>query len=128
MLATSTTDDALRHGEAVGLGLLAAARIGAALLPDAEPGLPRRVARLLTRLGLPADLDAALAAHPGALDRIAVDKKRSGTGSRPGLVSYVTLAAPGRTPVLLVEPAQIVALALARPRSAPIATAPEATS
>ena len=63
----------LHHGEAVGLGLVAACRVSAALGgPDLEP----EVTQALVRSGLPADLGPFLT--DGVLDRIQVDKKRIG--------------------------------------------------
>jgi shikimate kinase/3-dehydroquinate synthase len=68
----------LRHGEAVGLGMIAAAEMSATLRL-CEHALPVRVRRLIERLGLPAaaafDLDAATAA-------MGTDKKRRGRGLR----------------------------------------------
>ena len=63
----------LHHGEAVGLGLLAACRVSAALgAPDLEP----EVTQALRRSGLPADLGPYLA--DDVLARVQVDKKRIG--------------------------------------------------
>jgi shikimate kinase/3-dehydroquinate synthase len=72
-----------RHGEAIGLGLLAALRLsGAAELRD-------EVEEILTRHGLPAALDPAVEIEPtlAALER---DKKRTAAG-----VGFVLLAEPG---------------------------------
>jgi 3-dehydroquinate synthase len=65
----------LRHGEAVAVGMVAAARMAAAL-GRCDPAFAARIAHLLDRLGLPievtgTDLDAVYAA-------MAHDKKRSG--------------------------------------------------
>jgi 3-dehydroquinate synthetase len=61
------------HGEAVGLGLVAACRVSRALgHPDLEP----EVTDALRRSGLPSALDPYLT-EP-ILDRLAVDKKRIG--------------------------------------------------
>lgn len=88
------SDDPLRHGEAVALGLLAAARVseGLGLL---RPGLEARLRRLLPRLGLPTDLDARLWDPDGALRAdvraaLRYDKKRAGQALR-----FVVLCAPG---------------------------------
>jgi shikimate kinase/3-dehydroquinate synthase len=63
----------LHHGEAVGLGLVAACRVSAALGgPDLEP----EVTQALVRSGLPADLRPFLS--DDVLARIQVDKKRVG--------------------------------------------------
>jgi 3-dehydroquinate synthase len=96
----------LRHGEAVGLGLVAAARVGAALFEDlAVPALEAEIAALLARLGLPADLDAALARHPASLARLGADKKRAA-----GAIRYVALPAPGAPRVTPLEPARLAAV------------------
>jgi 3-dehydroquinate synthetase len=95
----------LRHGEAVGLGLLAAARVGQATGPDAEPGLEARIASLLARLGLPTDLDARLSRE--ALAPIAVDKKRAGARVR-----YVSLPRRGAARMVAIEPARLTDLLL----------------
>jgi shikimate kinase / 3-dehydroquinate synthase len=72
-----------RHGEAVGLGLLAALRLSAApaLREEVEAALARQ--QLPTRLDPDVDVDAVL----GALQR---DKKRTAAG-----VGFVLLATPG---------------------------------
>jgi shikimate kinase/3-dehydroquinate synthase len=113
------TDAPLRHGEAVALGLRAAVRVGASLggLGDLEA----RLCQLLSRLGLPTDVDAALARLPGALDRLTSDKKRRGAALR-----YVALLAPAQAAVVHLEPARLAAL-LSRPRPSEIGFAPEAS-
>jgi shikimate kinase/3-dehydroquinate synthase len=72
-----------RHGEAVGLGLLAALRLSAA------PRLREEVEAILTRHGLPVALDPAIEVEPvlAALQR---DKKRTAAG-----VGFVLLSEPG---------------------------------
>ena len=84
------------HGEAVALGLRAAARISEQK-GVAEPGLERLVVDALARLRLPTDLDAWLTGDRGAaVERALVaDKKRSG-----GAISYVTLVRVGEPSVL----------------------------
>ncbi len=65
----------LTHGEGVALGMIAALRIGVSLGVTPAPLLDRARA-LLSRLGLPVDLDAEPLAD--ALPRIASDKKKEG--------------------------------------------------
>jgi shikimate kinase/3-dehydroquinate synthase len=83
-LETATGYARYRHGEAVGLGLLAALRLsGQAALRD-------EVAALLLARGLPTRLDGA---DPDAVvAATAADKKRVG----PGPVPFVLLDHPGR--------------------------------
>jgi shikimate kinase/3-dehydroquinate synthase len=85
-----------RHGEAVGLGLLAALRLSAA------PGLREEVESILVRHGLPVSLDPAIDvdATLAALER---DKKRTAAG-----VGFVLLDEPG-VPRMgkLVDPAKV---------------------
>ena len=73
-----------RHGEAVGLGLLAALRISEA------PGLREEVESILSRHGLPVVLDSEIGVDPilAALQR---DKKRTAAG-----VGFVLLSEPGQ--------------------------------
>jgi len=81
-----------RHGEAIGLGLLATLR-----LSDA-PELRAEVEGILLRLGLPVGLDPAIAVEP-ILDALARDKKRTAAG-----VGFVLLPEPGAP-----RPGQLVA-------------------
>lgn len=69
------SETGLHHGEAVGLGLVAACRVSAALV-GASPDLETEVTAALRRTGLPADLDSYLT--DDTLARIKVDKKRIG--------------------------------------------------
>ncbi len=71
--ALETLDPALNHGRAVGLGLLAAARIGRAL-GRTEPSLEGQIRAALTHLGLPTTYPAP--APDAFLDRVRLDKKR----------------------------------------------------
>jgi 3-dehydroquinate synthetase len=91
-LESTSLDSAhpLLHGEAVALGLIAAARISAHLGLSAEP-LEQRITQLLQRLHLPTDLDARLSAMGDRLrDALFVDKKKGGTTIR-----FVALVRPG---------------------------------
>lgn len=82
-----TGAEPLRHGEAVALGMLAAARVGARLgVGDAT--LEARLQVVLSRLGLPTDLDRRLA--PEVLARVGVDKKRAG-----GEIAFVIVERAG---------------------------------
>lgn len=69
----------LLHGEAVGLGLLAACRVSAAVA-GARASLASELADALGRTGLPSDLDPWLT--DDVLARISVDKKRVGANLR----------------------------------------------
>jgi shikimate kinase / 3-dehydroquinate synthase len=73
-----------RHGEAVGLGLLAALR-----LSDA-PALAAEVEELLRRHGLPVALDPSIEVD-GVLEALQRDKKRTADG-----VGFVLLSEPGK--------------------------------
>ena len=83
-IETVTAYERYRHGEAVGLGLLAA------LTLSGRPDLRDEVGDLLAARGLPTQLDAGIdrAAVAAAVQR---DKKRRG-----GRVGFVLLDAPGR--------------------------------
>ncbi len=100
----AATGYARTHGECVALGLIAALRVGAAL-GDASAADLDRVTRLVTGLGLPTDLDAALGA--GDLARfLAADKKRDATRVR-----FVVPGCPGRVRLESLDPERILALA-----------------
>jgi 3-dehydroquinate synthase len=95
--ASHHTDAPLAHGEAVALGMLAAARIGKAIgLPDLEG----RIAALSRALGLPVDLDARLS--KATLARVAVDKKRGGEH-----IQFVVVDQPGAARLVPLTPARI---------------------
>jgi shikimate kinase/3-dehydroquinate synthase len=85
-----------RHGEAIGLGLLAALRLSEA------PQLRREVAEILTHHELPVELDPAIDLD-AILDALGRDKKRTAAG-----VGFVLLAEPGSPRVgQLVDPARV---------------------
>jgi shikimate kinase / 3-dehydroquinate synthase len=82
-IETATAYRRYRHGEAVGLGLLAALRL------SGQPELRAEVAELLSARGLPTAIDGAV--DPAAVvDAVAMDKKRRG-----GRVGFVLVEAPG---------------------------------
>jgi shikimate kinase/3-dehydroquinate synthase len=82
-IETATGYSRYRHGEAVGLGLLAA------LTLSAQPALREEVADLLAEHGLPTQLDPAI--DPAdVVAATARDKKRRG-----GRVGFVLVEAPG---------------------------------
>ena len=85
-----------RHGEAVGLGLLAALR-----LSDASD-LRDEVRSILERHRLPVTLDSAIAIDP-VLDALQRDKKKTAAG-----VGFVLLSEPGAPQIgQLVDPAKV---------------------
>jgi shikimate kinase/3-dehydroquinate synthase len=79
----------LLHGEAVGLGLIAACRVSAAL---GAPSCEAEVRTALAASGLPTDLESYLT--PAVLARVSVDKKRVGSTLR-----FVTIRDVGRCAV-----------------------------
>jgi shikimate kinase/3-dehydroquinate synthase len=92
-IETATGYARYRHGEAVGLGLLAA------LTLSGQPDLRGEVAELLATRGLPTTLDRAVD-HDAVLAAVQRDKKRRG-----GRVGFVIVEAPGdvRTGVPVAE-------------------------
>ncbi|MGF1468758.1 MAG: 3-dehydroquinate synthase [Sandaracinaceae bacterium] len=86
---------ALRHGEAVALGLVAAFQVAEALGDAGASAQRRRLSALLDALGLPTDVAGRLT--PDVLDRFGADKKRVGTTlhavvpGRPGEVTVTSL-------------------------------------
>ncbi|MBQ6103409.1 MAG: 3-dehydroquinate synthase, partial [Kiritimatiellae bacterium] len=93
------------HGEAVAVGMVAAARLGERL--GATPaGTADALAELLASFSLPtrvADLPGAAACAPDALfEAMLSDKKRSG-----GKIRFVLLAGPGRAEVVPLDPASL---------------------
>jgi shikimate kinase/3-dehydroquinate synthase len=87
-----------RHGEAVGLGLLAALRVSGA------PALREECERILERHGLPTRLEPDVPVE-AILEALQRDKKRTAAG-----VGFVLLVEPGRPEVgQLVDPAKVEA-------------------
>ena len=87
-----------RHGEAIGLGLLATLRLSEA------PRLREEVEEILRRHGLPTGLDPAIEIDP-VLEALQRDKKRTAEG-----VGFVLLAEPGAPRIgQLVDPAKVEA-------------------
>jgi shikimate kinase / 3-dehydroquinate synthase len=85
-----------RHGEAVGLGLLAALRLSEA------PRLREEVGELLDRHALPVELDATIDVD-AVLEALQRDKKRTAAG-----VGFVLLAEPGAPRIgQAVDPAKV---------------------
>jgi shikimate kinase/3-dehydroquinate synthase len=82
-IETATGYSRYRHGEAVGLGLLAA------LTLSGQPGLRADVERLLAARGLPTSLDPQVDVE-AVLQAVGRDKKRRG-----GRVGFVLVEAPG---------------------------------
>lgn len=95
-IESATGYTAYRHGEAVGLGLLAALR-----LSDAEE-LRDEVKEILARHGLPTRLEVPIAV-PDILEALGRDKKRTAAG-----VGFVLLKVPGEPEIgQLVDPARV---------------------
>ncbi|MFV8750160.1 3-dehydroquinate synthase [Nannocystaceae bacterium ST9] len=109
------SDYALLHGEAVGLGLIAAARLSVRK-GLAEPELESTMRNAVASLRLPTDLDRWLGSvTPDELERaLAKDKKRESHGA-PGAekvtsITYIALVRLGEPTVLALSAAEIVAL------------------
>jgi len=108
------SDFELKHGEAVGLGMLAAARLSerkdlVKLDPadPAEPGLEQQMLAALQALRLPTQLDDWLTDERAERleNALSTDKKRSYAS-----ISYVALTRIGEPTVASLSPAEIVAL------------------
>ena len=82
-IETATGYSRYRHGEAVGLGLLAA------LTLSGQPDLRSEVSELLSERGLPTTVDPSID-HEAVLAAVQRDKKRRG-----GKVGFVLVEAPG---------------------------------
>jgi 3-dehydroquinate synthase len=95
-IEAATGYERYRHGEAVGLGLLAALR-----LSDAED-LRREVREVLERFGLPVTLDESVDVD-AVLEAIGRDKKKTAEG-----VGFVLLSEPGKPRTgQVVDPARV---------------------
>ena len=102
----------LRHGEAVAMGIVAAARLSERK-GVAAPGFETRIVDVLTRLGLPTELDPWLTGEQGKAVARAMsrDKKRAADK-----VTYIALADVGEPSTLPLPVPEI--LSLLRPQSA----------
>ncbi|MGH2691516.1 MAG: 3-dehydroquinate synthase, partial [Actinomycetota bacterium] len=99
----SATAHDISHGEAVAIGLVAAARLGAEHGGTA-PELEERIRSTLERLGLPVALPSGL--DPDALvGAMAADKKR-----RSGSAIFVTPGPGGATLVEGIDPKEAISL------------------
>ena len=104
--ASAGGPEPLRHGEAVALGMIAAARVGEKL-GLGDPALEARLVALLPRLGLPTDLDRRL--DGPTLERVGVDKKRAG-----GRVAMVLVPRIGQAALSPIEPHRLGEILLGR--------------
>jgi shikimate kinase/3-dehydroquinate synthase len=95
---------ALRHGEAVALGMVAAFRVAVGL-GKATPEQAERMRALLVRLGLPTELDRHL--DERAMGFLGSDKKRKG-----GKVRFIVPGEPGQTDIVPLAADEIARLAL----------------
>jgi 3-dehydroquinate synthase len=98
----------LRHGEAVALGLLCACRVSHRL-GLAPASLQPRVARLLTRLGLPSDIADYL--RPEVMVFVESDKKRQQLGVRPS-VRFIALREVGQPEIVSLPLDELMQLLL----------------
>jgi 3-dehydroquinate synthase len=103
----------LLHGEAVGLGLIAAARLSVRK-GVGEPDLEQQMRNAVASLRLPADLDHWLGSFsPAQLENaLSNDKKRGATDPARAAtsISYIALARVGEPTVQALTAAEIVAL------------------
>jgi 3-dehydroquinate synthase len=91
----------LLHGEAVAIGMVAAARVSRALGRCAT-GTVERLERLLGRAGLPTEIPRGV--DPAALGRVMQEDKKSADGR----VRFVCLEEIGRTTFVDLSPQEIV--------------------
>jgi shikimate kinase / 3-dehydroquinate synthase len=95
-IEAATAYERYRHGEAIGVGLLAALRLSEA------PQLREECEEVLGRHGLPTRLDSSIAVD-AVLDALGRDKKRTAAG-----VGFVLLSEPGKPrPGQIVDPARV---------------------
>ena len=92
-IETAAGFGAIRHGEAVALGMIAAFRVASRLGDLQAPAHEARVRALLLRLGLPVDLASHWDEQTARL--VAADKKRRGD-----FVHFVVPGAPGEVRVV----------------------------
>jgi shikimate kinase / 3-dehydroquinate synthase len=97
-----TSGFSLRHGEAVGLGMIAAARLSATL-GRCEHTLPARVRRVVERLGLPVE---AAFDPADATAAMGTDKKR-----RSGALRFALPSRVGRVEIVTDVPAGAITAA-----------------
>lgn len=98
----SASDRTISHGDAVAMGLVAAARLGA-LLGTCPPSLAGQIASVLRRIGLPAS--APPLDEDRLLEAMRSDKKRAG-----GAVRFVVPASGGAALVAGVDPRAAIGL------------------
>ena len=98
--ASLRSDKPLLHGEAVALGLIAAARLSTRAGVSSVADLEARVTAACARLGLPHELDPWL--RPDVMLYLGVDKKRAGT-----TLGFIAIERPGHVRTLQLTPAQI---------------------
>jgi 3-dehydroquinate synthetase len=95
----------LRHGEAVALGMIAAARVSRAA-GTCGPDVESRITALLARLGLPIDLDGQ-PELPEALEHLGRDKKAvTGPDGATG-INFVCVERVGRALLARLTPAAV---------------------
>lgn len=102
----SSSEFETMHGEAVALGMVAAARLSERR-GLAQPGLESQMVSALERLRLPTDLDAWLTEDrvEGVAAALEMDKKRS-----HGTLSYIALCRIGEPTVLQLSGQDVLAL------------------
>ncbi|HJP66026.1 MAG TPA: 3-dehydroquinate synthase, partial [Actinomycetota bacterium] len=98
----AASDYAVLHGEAVAMGLVASARLGASL-GVCDPAVTARLQTLLSGLGLPTEPPAGLDPER-MLEALEADKKRRG-----GQVTFVLPCPGGVDLVTGLEPSRALA-------------------